>query len=180
MPQSEDAIVPSQDPLDFDFAPQPWDASGEDLSVPRLVVPIAELPLLSPVGRGPISGEHLLEGHTVGLSNLSLVLGETPPGQGTRLHRHTCEEVIVVHSGRGMFTVGDTTVEVCPGEVVIIPAGAPHRFVNHTHETLIHTDVFGEPFFFSGDPHRSGVMVTAFTRFMSVAMAKEKQKQPGR
>lgn len=108
----------------------------------KLVVPIADLPLLTPVGRGPIPGEHLLEGHTVGLSNLTLVLGETPPGQGTRLHRHTCEEIIVVHAGRGMFTVGDTTVDVGAGEVVIIPAGAPHRFVNHTGETLVHTDIF--------------------------------------
>jgi len=106
------------------------------------VVRIANLPLLSPIGRGPIPGEHLLEGHAFGLAHLTLVLGETPPGQRTRLHRHTCEEIIVVHVGRGMFTVGDTTVEVGPGEVVIIPAGSPHRFANHTLETLVHTDIF--------------------------------------
>ena len=108
----------------------------------QVVVSLADLPLLSPVGRGPIPGERLLEGRDYGLAHLTLVLGETPAGQGTRLHRHDVEEVIVVHAGRATFTVGETTVEVEPGDVVVIPAGVPHRWVNHTEDTLHHTDVF--------------------------------------
>jgi quercetin dioxygenase-like cupin family protein len=112
-----------------------------------IVVQVRDLPLLSPVGRGPIPGERLLEGRAFGISHITLVLGETPPGQGTRLHRHNVEEVIVVHAGRGTFTVGDTTSEVGPGEVVIIPPGVSHRFVNRTQDTLYHTDVFATDHF---------------------------------
>ena len=108
----------------------------------RVLVPIADLPLLSPAGRGPMPGRHLLEGRAFGLTNLTLTLGESPPGQGTRLHHHDCDEVIMVHAGRGTYTVGEETVEAGPGEVVIIPAGVPHRWVNHGQEPLVHTGVF--------------------------------------
>ncbi len=37
--------------------------------------------------------------------------------------------------------MGDATVRAGPGEVVIVPAGVPHRFVNHTEDTLYHTAV---------------------------------------
>jgi len=71
-----------------------------------------------------------------------VVVGESHPGQGVPLHRHDCEELIIVHTGRGTYTVGDATVEVGAGEVVVIPSGVPHRWVNHTQEPLIHTAVF--------------------------------------
>jgi quercetin dioxygenase-like cupin family protein len=58
------------------------------------------------------------------------------------LHRHDCEELIIVHTGRGTYTVGDATVEAGAGEVVVIPSGVPHRWVNHTQEPLVHTAVF--------------------------------------
>ena len=108
----------------------------------QVVVSVADLPLLSPVGRGPLPGRHLLEGRDFGLAHLTLVLGESHPGQGTRLHRHDSEELIIVHGGRGTYTVGDTTVEAGPGEVVVIPSGVPHRWVNDTQEPLVHTAVF--------------------------------------
>jgi quercetin dioxygenase-like cupin family protein len=87
-------------------------------------------------------GRHLLEGRAFGLAHLTLTLGESAPGQGTRLHRHDAEELIIVHAGRGTYTVGDTTVVAGPGEVVVIPSGVPHRWVNHTDEPLVHTGVF--------------------------------------
>jgi quercetin dioxygenase-like cupin family protein len=87
-------------------------------------------------------GRHLLEGRVFGLAHLTLTLGESPPGQSTRLHRHDAEELIIVHAGRGTYTVGDTTVEAGPGDIVIIPSGVPHRWVNQTQEPLIHTGVF--------------------------------------
>ena len=49
--------------------------------MPDPVVLIASLPALLP-------GRHLLEGYRFGLANLTLVLGDSPPGQGTPLHRH--------------------------------------------------------------------------------------------
>jgi quercetin dioxygenase-like cupin family protein len=103
---------------------------------------VSDLPTLTLPGRGALAGRCLLEGRRFGLDHLSLTLGESAPGQGTRLHRHDCEELIIVHSGRGMYTVGDTTIEAGCGDIVIIPSGTPHRWVNHTLTPLIHTGVF--------------------------------------
>jgi len=40
------------------------------------------------------------------------------------------DELFVILAGTGRAEVGDTTVEVHPGDVVRIPAGSTHRFVN--------------------------------------------------
>jgi len=102
--------------------------------VPDPVVLIASLPELLP-------GRHLLEGYRFGLANLTLVLGDSPPGQGAPLHRHDYEEIFVVHAGRGTYTVGDVTVEAAAGDVVLVPSGVPHRFANQSSETLSHTAI---------------------------------------
>ena len=52
------------------------------------------------------------------------------PGGGPRLHRHPYAETFVIRSGRGLFTVGDSTVEAGAGEILVVPAGTPHRFEN--------------------------------------------------
>ena len=102
--------------------------------MPDPVVLIASLPELLP-------GRHLLEGYRFGLANLTLVLGDSPPGQGAPLHRHDDEELFVVHAGRGTYTVGDVMVEAVAGDVVLVPSGVPHRFVNLSAEILSHTAV---------------------------------------
>ena len=91
--------------------------------------------------RGPFPGRILLEGFCFGLDHLTLVLGETAPKGYIPLHRHAYEELFIVHGGRGTYTVGDATVEAGPGDVVLIPSGVPHRFVNNGRETLYHTAV---------------------------------------
>jgi mannose-6-phosphate isomerase-like protein (cupin superfamily) len=106
----------------------------------QTVVSIADLPPLQGP-RGVVPGRFLLEGYRFGLDHLTLVLGETAPGQGIPLHRHTYEELFIVHSGRGTYTVGEAIVEAGAGEVVLIPSGVPHRFVNNGPETLYHTAV---------------------------------------
>ena len=106
----------------------------------RPVVSIADLPPLAGA-RGVVPGRFLLEGARFGLDHLTLVLGETAPGQGSPLHRHPYEELFIIHGGRGTYTVGDAIVEAGPGDVVLIPSGVPHRFANHTQEILYHTAV---------------------------------------
>ena len=108
----------------------------------RVVVSTADLPLLVPPGREAMSGRHLLEGREFGLGHLTLTLGESPPGQFTRLHRHDAEELIIVHAGRGTYSVGETTVEAGPGDVILIPSGVPHCWVNSGEAPLVHTGVF--------------------------------------
>ncbi len=101
-----------------------------------------DLPLLVSPSLGPIPGRFLFEGSTFGLDTLTAVVGESHPGQGVPLHRHDCDEIIIVHAGRGTYTVGDVTAEVGAGEIVVIPATIPHRWANHTDEPLVHTAVF--------------------------------------
>jgi quercetin dioxygenase-like cupin family protein len=108
----------------------------------RVVVSTSELPPLVPPERAAMPGRHLLEGQAFGLEHLTLVLGESPPGQFTRLHHHDAEEIIIVHAGRGTYTVGETTVEAGPGDVLLIPSGVPHRWVNNGETPLVHTAVF--------------------------------------
>ena len=61
-------------------------------------------------------------------ANMTLGTCVIQPGQSNPLHRHpNCEEVLVVTSGRCIKRVGDETVELGPGESVVIPRGMPHQ-----------------------------------------------------
>ncbi len=100
----------------------------------RSVVRTGDLPQI-------LTGRHMFEGHFFGLNHLTVILGDTLPGQGAPLHRHDYEELIIVHSGRGTYTVGDETAEGGPGDLIVIPSGVPHRFRNDGPDTLSHTAV---------------------------------------
>ena len=51
-------------------------------------------------------------------------------GGGPKLHRHPYVEVFVIRRGRGLFTIGDETIEASAGQIVVSPANTPHRFEN--------------------------------------------------
>jgi mannose-6-phosphate isomerase-like protein (cupin superfamily) len=106
----------------------------------QTVVSIADLPPLEGP-KGVVPGRFLLEGSHFGLDHLTLVMGETAPGAGIPLHRHTYEELFIVHGGRGTYTVGAEIVEAGRGDVVLIPSSVPHRFINNGRDTLYHTAV---------------------------------------
>ncbi|HEX6478066.1 MAG TPA: cupin domain-containing protein [Ktedonobacteraceae bacterium] len=89
--------------------------------------------------RGPTS--YVFEGYRYGAASVSLHLTDLAPGQGPRLHRHPYEEVFVVYEGQATFTVGDTTLEVTAGQIVVVPAGMPHKFVNSGQGQLRQTSV---------------------------------------
>jgi mannose-6-phosphate isomerase-like protein (cupin superfamily) len=63
-------------------------------------------------------------------AGVSFIVVEAPPGDGPRLHRHPYEEVFVVQEGSATCTAGDEIVEAHGGQVVVVPAGVPHKFVN--------------------------------------------------
>jgi mannose-6-phosphate isomerase-like protein (cupin superfamily) len=82
-----------------------------------------------------IPREHLLPGHLFqgkeyGDIPISFFWVEAQPSQGPRLHVHPYEEIFVVQEGRATFTLGDTTIEIEGGNVVIGPAHVPHKFIN--------------------------------------------------
>jgi mannose-6-phosphate isomerase-like protein (cupin superfamily) len=69
-------------------------------------------------------------------AGISFFVVRSPPGRGPELHRHPYEETFVVLEGRATFSVGDRTVEVAAGQIVVVPAGAVHRFVGIGDEEL--------------------------------------------
>jgi mannose-6-phosphate isomerase-like protein (cupin superfamily) len=74
-------------------------------------------------------------------ANVSLIVVDAPPGGGPKLHRHPYEEVFVVQEGTATFTAGDETIEVKGGQVVVVPAGVAHRFVNSGPGRLRQVDI---------------------------------------
>ena len=88
--------------------------------------------------RGDDAGE--LQGYHLG-ANVSVIVVDAPPGGGPKLHRHPYEEVFVVQEGSATFTAGDETTEVEGGQVVVVPAGVPHKFVNSGTGRLRQVDI---------------------------------------
>ena len=93
-------------------------------------------------GKGPT--HFLFEGGDHGATVCVWVV-DFEPGQGPRLHRHPYEEVFFVHEGRAAFTAGEATLEAGVGQVVVVPAGTPHKFVNASEGRLRLTSVHPRP-----------------------------------
>lgn len=73
----------------------------------------------------------------------SLIWVEAKPGEGPRLHRHAYEEMFVVIEGEVTFTADGETIRASTGNVVVVPAGVPHRFLNTGTGTLRQVDIHG-------------------------------------
>jgi mannose-6-phosphate isomerase-like protein (cupin superfamily) len=74
----------------------------------------------------PRSGNtYTFEGQEHGDAPLSFFLVNAPPGSGPRLHRHPYAEVFVVQDGHASFTVGDETLAITGGQIVVVPPGTP-------------------------------------------------------
>jgi mannose-6-phosphate isomerase-like protein (cupin superfamily) len=81
------------------------------------------------------------EGYRYADVNVSFFLVDTPPGTGPVLHTHPYEEVFVVQEGEATYTVGDDTIEVSAGQIVVAPANVPHKFVNSGTGPLRQVDI---------------------------------------
>lgn len=91
------------------------------------------------------------EGYHYGDVSVSFFLSETPPGRGPSLHKHPYAEVFVVQAGMLTFIVGDATIEATAGQIIIAPAGVPHKFTNTSSTIAYHIDI-----------HTSGQMATTW------------------
>ncbi len=80
-----------------------------------------------------------------GDTSVSLILVDAPPGSGPSLHRHPYEEIFVVQEGEATFTAGDVERVVRAGEIVVVPAGVPHAFVNSGGGPLRQIDIHASP-----------------------------------
>jgi len=86
-------------------------------------------------------GARVCDGSGLNGTDISQIFVDVPPGGGPRLHRHPYKEVFVVHEGRARFTIGKASTDIAAGEIVIIEAGIPHKFVNSGEGRLRQTDI---------------------------------------
>lgn len=56
-----------------------------------------------------------------------------PPGGSVPLHKHNCDESVLVLSGSALADIAGQEHEVAEGDVTSIPEGVHHRFRNASH-----------------------------------------------
>jgi quercetin dioxygenase-like cupin family protein len=74
-------------------------------------------------------------------STTSFFVSRHAPGEGPDLHRHPYEETFIMLEGTASFTVDGETVEAHAGQIVVVPAGAAHGFVNSGEGRLLQVSV---------------------------------------
>lgn len=94
-----------------------------------------------------INANTLITGNLEGAEHgatISLILDNSEPGHGPRLHRHPYDETWLVIAGNLTFTAGDEQFEAGPDDIVIVPPDTPHKFVNkgrgNAHLICIHAN----------------------------------------
>jgi len=65
-----------------------------------------------------------------GLKNLEVWGQVIEAGAGTPVHRHACEEAIVILEGSGTLTINGEESHFGPDSTLIIPPDAVHQIVN--------------------------------------------------
>jgi quercetin dioxygenase-like cupin family protein len=68
--------------------------------------------------------------------NFALRLYEVEAGAATAAHTHYWEQDVFVLSGRGVVVGDDGEIPLTEGDVVYVPAGEGHQFVNTGHGVL--------------------------------------------
>jgi mannose-6-phosphate isomerase-like protein (cupin superfamily) len=74
-------------------------------------------------------------------TNVSFIWVDMPPGGTIRLHKHPYEEIFIIQEGTATFTVGSTTLETRAGQVILVPAEVPHKFMNLSDKQLKQIDI---------------------------------------
>lgn len=62
-----------------------------------------------------------------GLHSLEVWVQTVDPGAATPVHRHDCEEVIVILEGRGVLAIDGDEMEFGPEETLVVPRDAVHQ-----------------------------------------------------
>lgn len=85
-----------------------------------------------------------------------LVVMTIPPGEeiGSEVHKGN-DQILSFVSGSGEAQVGSETQPVGAGDVVAVPAGAEHNFVNTGDEPLVIYTVYGPPDHAPGTVHQT-------------------------
>ena len=79
----------------------------------------------------------------LGVSEMEVWMQTIAPGAATPVHRHACEEVIVVLRGSGQVTMEDEETKFGPNSTIIVPPDAVHQLVNSGAEEMFLIGVLG-------------------------------------
>jgi quercetin dioxygenase-like cupin family protein len=63
-------------------------------------------------------------------SSVSFFIGTFREGTGPGLHTHPYDETFIVEAGSATFTIADETHDLRAGQIAVVPAGTPHKFVS--------------------------------------------------
>ena len=74
-------------------------------------------------------------------TNVSFIWVDMPPGGAIRLHKHPYEEIFIIQEGISTLTVGSATLEARAGQIIIVPAEVPHKFMNLSDKQLKQIDI---------------------------------------
>lgn len=74
-------------------------------------------------------------------TEISFIWVDMPPGGTIRLHKHPYREIFIIQEGVATFTVGSTILEAQAGQIVIVPADVPHKFMNLSDKQLKQVDI---------------------------------------
>ena len=78
----------------------------------------------------------LFQGKDYGGIPISFYWMTLPPDEGPQLHLHPYDEIFLILEGQATFTVGESTIEVTAGNILIGPAGVPHKYIKAGKGTL--------------------------------------------
>ena len=74
-------------------------------------------------------------------TEVSFIWVDMPHGGTVRLHKHPYKEIFIIQEGTSTFTVGSTTLEAHAGQIIIVPAEVPHKFMNLSEGQLRQIDI---------------------------------------
>ncbi len=74
-------------------------------------------------------------------TDVSFIWVDMPAGQGVRLHKHPYQEIFTIQEGAATYTVGSASIEAHAGQIIVVPADTPHKFVNTGSGPLRQIDI---------------------------------------
>ena len=85
-----------------------------------------------------------LAGPEHGFKTFEMWMQTIAPGSGTPVHRHACEEAIVILRGAGQCTINGKVSNFGPNSTLQIPPDAIHQIVNTGTEDMFLVAALGQ------------------------------------
>lgn len=97
------------------------------------------------VGKFSLPGliHQTLASHAQGVSGMEVWMQTIAPGAATPVHRHACEEIIVILRGSGQVTIAGEEEMFGANSTIIVPPDAVHQLVNSGAEEMFLLGVLG-------------------------------------